>query len=153
MLHGSENWIIKARDTKRKTATKMKCMGKKKKAGFTGFAWADYKTNTEIAKELHVTPVLDKKQEYRRNCLQHTNRMTHNRLPRILKNYSPTDRRNQGRLLDVWDWNGSTSGQDDDDNDDDEKEEELVELCHIYNSVMLMETLRGLLYCNDYMIL
>jgi len=50
-----------------------------KKAGFTGFTWADYKTNTEIAKEINVTPLLDKKkQEYRRNCLQHTNRMTHN---------------------------------------------------------------------------
>jgi hypothetical protein len=63
----------------------------KKKAGYT---WADYKANTEIAKELNVKPVLDKKQEYRRNCLQHINRMTHNKLPRILKNYRPTGRRN-----------------------------------------------------------
>jgi hypothetical protein len=31
-----------------------------------GFSWTDYKTNTEIAKELNVTPVLDKIQEYRR---------------------------------------------------------------------------------------
>ena len=53
-----------------------------------------------------------------------------NRLPRIMKHYSPTDRRNYGRhlkrLLDTWDRNGSTSGptpwqiDDDDDNDDDE---------------------------------
>ena len=28
-----------------------------------------------------------------------------------------------------------------------------MELCHIYNSVMLMETLQGLLYCTDCMIL
>jgi hypothetical protein len=28
-----------------------------------GYTWADYKTNTEIAKELHITPVLDKIQE------------------------------------------------------------------------------------------
>ena len=27
-----------------------------------------------------------------------------------------------------------------------------MELCHIYNSVTLMEALRGLLYCTDYMI-
>jgi len=25
-----------------------------------GYTWTDYKTNTEIAKELNVTPVLDK---------------------------------------------------------------------------------------------
>jgi hypothetical protein len=86
---------------------------------------------------------LDKIQEYRRNWLQHINRVIHNRLLRILKNYRPTGRRNQGRLLDVRDWNGSTSGQDDDDDggggvgcgdvDEEEKEveEELVELCHM----------------------
>jgi phage anti-repressor protein len=34
-----------------------------------GYTWTDYKTNTEIAKELHVTPVLDKTQECRRNRL------------------------------------------------------------------------------------
>jgi len=28
------------------------------------YNWTDYKTNTEIAKELNTTPVLDKIQEY-----------------------------------------------------------------------------------------
>jgi histone deacetylase complex regulatory component SIN3 len=32
----------------------------------------DYKTNTVIAKELNITPVLDKVQHYRRNWMQHT---------------------------------------------------------------------------------
>jgi hypothetical protein len=40
--------------------------------------------------------------------------MPRNRLPRIMKCYSPTGRRNRGRplkrLLDTWDQNGSTSG-------------------------------------------
>jgi len=39
--------------------------------------------------------------------------MPRNRLPRVLKHYSPTGRRNHGiplkRLLDTWDRNGSTS--------------------------------------------
>ena len=34
-----------------------------------GYAWTDYETNTEIAKELKITPVLDKIQEYKRNWL------------------------------------------------------------------------------------
>jgi len=30
----------------------------------TGYTWTNFKTNTEIAKELNTTPVLDKLQEY-----------------------------------------------------------------------------------------
>ena len=36
-----------------------------------GYTWTDYKTNTETAEELHITPVLDKIKEYLRNRLQH----------------------------------------------------------------------------------
>ena len=46
--------------------------------------------------------------------MQHVNKMPRNRLPRVMKRYSPTGRRNHGRplkrLLDTWDRNGSTSG-------------------------------------------
>ena len=45
---------------------------------------------------------------------QYVNRMPRERLPRIMKHYSPTGRRNRGRplkrLQDTWDRNGSTSG-------------------------------------------
>ena len=61
-----------------------------------------------------LTPILDKLLAYKRNWIQHVNRMPHNRLPRVMKRYSPTGRRNHGtplkRLLDTWDRNGSTSG-------------------------------------------
>jgi hypothetical protein len=57
---------------------------------------------------------LDKLLEYERNWRQHVNRMPRNRLPGVMKRYSPTGRRNHGtplkRLLDTWDRNGSTSG-------------------------------------------
>ena len=76
--------------------------------------WTDYKTNTQITKELKITPILDKLLEYERNWIQHLNRIPCNRLPRVMKHYSPTGRRNQGRtlkrLLDTWDRNVSTSG-------------------------------------------
>jgi hypothetical protein len=58
-----------------------------------------YKTNTQIAKELQITQILDKLLEYKSNWIQHINRMPRNRLPRIMKYYSPTDRRNYGRTL------------------------------------------------------
>ena len=61
--------------------------------------WTDYKTNTQTAKELKTTPILDKLLEYKRNWIQHVNRMPRNRLPRVMKYYSPTGRRNLGRPL------------------------------------------------------
>ena len=50
-------------------------------------------------KELKITPILDKLLEYKRNWIQRVNRMPRNRLPRVMKHYSPTGRRNYGRPL------------------------------------------------------
>jgi hypothetical protein len=52
------------------------------------YIWTDYKTNAQIAKELKITPIFDKLLEYKRNWIQHVNRMPHNRLPRVMKHYS-----------------------------------------------------------------
>ena len=61
-----------------------------------------------------VIPILDKIVEYKISWIQHVNRMPWNRLPRLMKHYCPSGRRNHGRplkrLLDTWDRNGSTSG-------------------------------------------
>jgi hypothetical protein len=64
-----------------------------------GYTWTDYKTNTQITKELKITSILDELLEYKRNWIQCVNRMTGNRLPRVMKHYSPTGRRNYGRPL------------------------------------------------------
>jgi hypothetical protein len=64
-----------------------------------GYIWTDYKTNVQIAKELKITPILNKLLEYKRNWIQHVNRMPRNRLPRVMKHYYPTGRRNHGRPL------------------------------------------------------
>jgi len=62
----------------------------------TRYIWTDYKTNTRITKE-NITPVLDRIQEYRRDWLQHINRLAFSRIPRILKNNQQVEE--QGRLL------------------------------------------------------
>jgi hypothetical protein len=41
---------------------------------------------SEIAKELNITPVLDKIQDYMRRWIQNVNRMPRNRLSRLIKN-------------------------------------------------------------------
>jgi len=94
LLYGSETWTIKASDARRITAVEMKCM--RRTAGYT---WTYYKTNAQIAKELKITPILDKLLECKRSWIQHVNRMPQNRLPMVMKYYSSTGKRNCGRPL------------------------------------------------------
>jgi hypothetical protein len=47
LLYSSENWTLKARNARRITAAEMIYVRKT-----TGYIWANYKTNTKIAKEL-----------------------------------------------------------------------------------------------------
>jgi len=57
---------------------------------------------------------MDKLMEYKRNWIQHVNRMPRNRLPRVMKYYHSKGRRNYDRSLkkhlDTWDRHWSTSG-------------------------------------------
>jgi len=94
LLYGSETWTIKARHARRITAAEIKCMRRT-----AGYNWTYYKTNAQITKELKITPILEKLLEYKRKWIQHVNRMPQNRLPRVIKRYSPTGRRNYGRPL------------------------------------------------------
>jgi hypothetical protein len=82
----------KARDANRITAAETKYMRRT-----AGYIWTDYKTNIQNAKELKITPILDKLLEYKRNWIQTVNRMPRNRLPRVMKHCCPTGRRNHGR--------------------------------------------------------
>jgi hypothetical protein len=56
-------------------------------------ACPDYKTNTDMAKKLIITPVLDKMLDCRRNGIKHVNRMRCNILLKIVKS---TDQEAEG---------------------------------------------------------
>jgi hypothetical protein len=94
LLYGNETWTVKERDARRITASEVNYM--RRAAGYTS---TDYKTNTQITKELKIAPILDKILEYKRNWIQHVNRMPRNRLPRVMKLSSPSGRSNYGRPL------------------------------------------------------
>jgi hypothetical protein len=64
LLYGSETRTNKVRDARRIIAVEMKYM--RRTARYT---WTDYKTNTQIAKELNITPIWDKLLEYKRNWI------------------------------------------------------------------------------------
>jgi len=93
LVYGSETRTIKASGARRITAAGMKYM---RTAEYT---WTGYKTNAQIAKEFKITQIFDKLLEYKRSWIQRVNRMPRNRLPRVMKHYCPTGRRNRGRPL------------------------------------------------------
>jgi hypothetical protein len=98
---------IKTRCASRITAAEIKSM--RITAGYT---WTDHETNMEIAKELNVTQVSDKVQDYKVKWIQHVNTVPRNRLSMITEDCRPKGRRNPERplkrLLNVS--LGSTSG-------------------------------------------
>jgi hypothetical protein len=56
------------------------------------------KTNVEIAKELNITPDLDKIQDCKGNRMQHANRMPRTRLPRLTKKLHPKRQKEKRKI-------------------------------------------------------
>ena len=63
-----------------------------------GYTLYDHKTNDYIRRELRITGILDRIDEYRRNWLSHLQRMPQNRMPLKSYHYRPQGRRTIGRL-------------------------------------------------------
>jgi len=88
-LYGSENWILTALQRRRIEAAEMKLL-----RPLTGYTLYDHKTHDYIRRELQITGILDKIDEYRRNWFQHLQGMPQNR--NLLKSYRY---RRQGRRI------------------------------------------------------
>ena len=63
-LYGSENWTVTALQRRRIEAVEMKLL--RPQVGYTLY---DHKTNEYIRRELRITGILDKIDEYRRNWI------------------------------------------------------------------------------------
>jgi len=96
-LYGSENWTLTALQRRRIEATEMKLL--RPLAGYTLY---DHKKNDHIRRELQITGVLDKIDEYRRNKLLHLQRMPENRIPLKSYHYRPQGWRTIGRPKKSW---------------------------------------------------
>ena len=79
-LYGSENWTLTDSQRRRTEAAEMKIL--RPLAGYTLY---DHKTNDYIRRELQITGILDKIDEYRWNWIQRLQRMPLKRNP--LKSY------------------------------------------------------------------
>ena len=93
----SENWALTASQRRRTEAAEMKLL--RPLAGYTLY---DHKTNYYICRELQITGILDKIDEYRQNRLQHLQRMPQNRIPLESYYYRPQGRRTIGRPKKRW---------------------------------------------------
>jgi len=96
-LCGSENWTLTASERRRIEAAEMKLL-----RPLTGYTLYDHKTNDYIRRELRITGILDKIDEYRRNWLSHLQRMPQNRIPLKSYRYRPQGKRTIGRPKKRW---------------------------------------------------
>jgi len=96
-LCGSENWTLTALQRRRIEAAEMKLL-----RPLAGYALYDHKTNEYIRRELRITGILDKIDEYRRNWLLHLQRMPQNRIRLKSYHYRPQGRRKIGRPKKRW---------------------------------------------------
>jgi len=87
-LNGSENWTLTALQRRRIEAAEMKLL-----RPLAGYALYDHKTNDYIRRELRITGILDKIDEYRWNWLLHLQRIPQNRIPLKSYHYRPQGRR------------------------------------------------------------
>ena len=72
-LYGSENWTLTTLQRRRIEAAEMKLL--RPLAGYTLY---DHETNDYIRRELRITGILDKINEYRRNWFPHLQRIPQN---------------------------------------------------------------------------
>ena len=96
-LYGPENWTLTALQRRRTEAAEMELL--RPLAGYTIY---DHKTNEYIRRELRITGILDKIDEYRRNWLSHLQRIPQNRIPLKSYHYRPQRRRTIGRPEKRW---------------------------------------------------
>ena len=78
------------------------CSLSRRSTPLAGYTLYDHKTNNSIRKELRITNILDKIDEYRKKWLLHIQRMPQNRIPLKSYNYRPQGRRSIGRPKRSW---------------------------------------------------
>jgi hypothetical protein len=68
-------------------------------AGYT--RW-DHKTNEDILTELQISQITEFICQYRKNWKEHVDRISSDRIPKMILKYQPQGKRNLGRPLKRW---------------------------------------------------
>jgi len=96
-LYRSENWTLTALQRRRIEEAEMNLL-----RPLTGYTLYDHKANDYIRRELWITGILDKVDDYRRNWLLHLQRIPQNRFNLKSYHYRPQGRRKIGRPKKRW---------------------------------------------------
>jgi hypothetical protein len=67
-----------------------------------GYRLIDHRRNEDVKEELQITDINSRIKDYQIKWLQHSERMEQNRIPKLLLNYKPRGRRDQGRPSRRW---------------------------------------------------
>ena len=86
-LYRSENWTLTALQ-RRRIEAEMELL-----RPLVGYTLYNHKTNDYIRRELRITGILEKIDEYRRNWLLHLQRMPQDRIPLKSYRYRPQGRK------------------------------------------------------------
>ncbi|KAK7788325.1 hypothetical protein R5R35_014440 [Gryllus longicercus] len=97
LLYGCESWVLT-----QKTLTTIQSSEMKFLRRINGCTREDRIRNEEIRKELQVTSINTRMQEYRQRWVEHVERMSDSRLPKAALLYAPRGRRDVGRPRKRW---------------------------------------------------
>jgi hypothetical protein len=60
----------------------------------TGYTPWDHKRNEDILTELQMSQITEFTYQYRKNCKEHVDRMSSDRIPKMILKYQPNGKRN-----------------------------------------------------------
>jgi hypothetical protein len=86
-----------------------------------GYTHWDHKRNEDILTELQMSQITEFTYQYRKNWKEHVERMSYDRIPKMILKYQPRGKRNVGRPLKGFSFvtpvtrlNGPNTGKEDD---------------------------------------
>jgi hypothetical protein len=97
LSYGSEAWTIRRTDEKRLILAEMLFL--RRTAGYT--RW-DLKRNEDILTELQISQITEFICQYKKNWKEHVDRMSSDRIPKMILKYQPKGKRNLGKPLKRW---------------------------------------------------
>jgi hypothetical protein len=86
---GSEAWTIRRTDERRLILAEMRFLRRT-----AGYICSDHKRNEDILTELQISPITEFMYQYRKNWKEHVDRMSYDRIPKMIVKYQPKRKRN-----------------------------------------------------------
>jgi hypothetical protein len=95
--YGSEAWTKRRTDERRLISAEIRFLSRT--AGYT--RW-DHKRNEDILTELQMSQIREFIYQYTKNWKEYVDRMSSDRIPKMILKYQPKGKRNLGRPLKRW---------------------------------------------------